>query len=138
VKKESSQKPKMSGYTDLIAWQKAHELTMHVYKMIEKFPQEEKYNFVSQVKRVALAIPTNIVGGFSRWSAKDSIYYYNQADSALVELDYLALLASEFGYITNSELTKLNEKIEECTKLLRSWMKGVRERDAKWKAKQEA
>lgn len=135
MEKTTPPKAKISSYTDLIVWQKSHELILRIYELVQKFPADEKYNLVSQIKRVSLAIPTNIVGGFSKWSSKDSLYYYNIADSSLSELSYFCYLSKDFGFIKKSDLDELNEKIEDCTKLLRSWIKGIKEREAKWKAK---
>lgn len=121
-------KPRINKYTDLIIWQKSHELTLNVHELVENFPQEERYTLVSQIKRACLAIPTNIVEGFSRWSSKESLRCYGNSDSSLSQLGYLLYLSKDLGYIKEKELTKINEKIDECTKLIRGWIKSIRSR----------
>jgi four helix bundle protein len=130
VSKNSNEKAKISSYSDLIIWQKSHELALNIHELVQDFPQEEKYTLVSQIKRLSIAIPTNIVEGFSRWNTKESLKSYGNSDSSLSQLGYLLYLSKDLGYIKDKELNKLNEKIEECTKLTRGWIKSIRNRQS--------
>ena len=53
---------KIKTFRDLVVWQKSHQLTLEVYKLTLKFPSEEKYGLISQMRRAAYSVPSNIVG----------------------------------------------------------------------------
>ncbi len=52
----------MANYKNLIAWQKAHELALMIYKIAERLPKHEQFAIAYQIKRAALSIPTNLEG----------------------------------------------------------------------------
>jgi len=57
------------GYKKLIVWQKADELAYQVYVATKSFPKDETYGMISQLRKAALSIPTNIVEGV--WKARE-------------------------------------------------------------------
>ena len=61
----------MANYRDLIVFQKADELALKIYKLTANFPKSETFGLTSQLRRVALSIPTNIVEGYGRKSKKE-------------------------------------------------------------------
>ena len=71
-----------------MVWQKAHELVLLVYKLISKFPSEEKFGLSSQMRRAAVSIASNIAEGFKRASKKVSYNFYNIADGSIEEVKY--------------------------------------------------
>ena len=60
-----------SSYQDLIVWQKSMDLVFEVYKLTSNFPKEEVYGLISQMRRCAVSIPSNIAEGSRRSSRKD-------------------------------------------------------------------
>lgn len=90
----------IKSFRDLQVWRKAHELVIFVYKITANFPKEEIYSLVSQMRRAAVSVASNIVEGFKRRSAKDSLNFYNMADASLEELKYQILLSCDLKYIT--------------------------------------
>lgn len=60
-------------FTDLQVWQEAHQLVLRVYDVTSKFPTDEKFGLVSQMRRAALSIPANIAEGFKRRGLQDKI-----------------------------------------------------------------
>jgi hypothetical protein len=64
---------KITNFTDLKTWQEAHKLALLVYKFTVKFPAEEKFGLINQMKRAAVSVPSNIAEGFSRGSSKDKM-----------------------------------------------------------------
>lgn len=77
---------KIKKFKDLVVWQKAHNLTLEIYKITQKFPPDEKYGIVSQMRRAAYSIPANIVEGHSRKSKKEFLQFLNIAKGSLEEL----------------------------------------------------
>ena len=69
---------RITSYRNLKVWQKAHELVLLVYKITGKFPKEETYGLVSQMRRAVTSVAINIVEGFKRAGVKDSVRFYNR------------------------------------------------------------
>ena len=70
---------KVNTFKDLIVWEKSHQLTLEIYKTSLKFPSDEKYGLISQMRRAAYSVPANIVEGHSRKSKKEFIQFLNIA-----------------------------------------------------------
>jgi four helix bundle protein len=64
-------KNNLNSYKDLIVWQRAMELVVEIYKLTDKFPKEEIYGIISQMRRCAISIPSNIAEGRRRDGKKD-------------------------------------------------------------------
>ena len=89
----------IKSYTEILAWQKAHQLILMVYKAIKYLPNDlEKYNLISQMIRSAVSIASNIVEGFARIGLQDSLKFYNIAQASLEELKYQTQLCKELNY----------------------------------------
>jgi len=103
------------SFKDLLVWQKAHELVMEIYKITKTFPQEERFGLVSQMRRGAVSIPSNIAEGFVKRSIRDKSNFYNVAQGSLEELKYYLILSEDLGYAQNENLLL---KADEVGKLL--------------------
>jgi len=110
-------------FRDIKVWQKAHELVIKIYKITIKFPVEEKYSLVNQMRRAAISVASNIVEGFKRKSVKDRIHFYNIADGSLEELKYQLLVSHDLKYITEEIYQETINLAEEVSKMLNSWIK---------------
>jgi four helix bundle protein len=93
----------MKTFKDLKVWQKAHSLTLDIYKLTQSFPCEEKFGLVSQLRRSVSSIPTNIVEGFKRRSKKDFAHFINIAESSLEETKYNILLSYDLNYLKKTK-----------------------------------
>jgi len=113
-------------FKELKVWQKAHELTLLIYKITENFPTTEKFGLISQMRRAAVSIVCNIVEGFRRKSLKDSLNFYNIADGSLEELKYQLLLSLDLKFITNDEYKKVISLAEEVSKMLYFWIRSLK------------
>ena len=89
----------ISRYEDLEVWQFADEVMARTYDIIQTLPPWEKYSLVSQMRRSAMSIPTNIVEGFGRRHAKEKIRYYNVSYSSAQELKYQYQVCKRLGYV---------------------------------------
>ena len=94
----------MKTFRDFIVWQKAHELTLKIYKITKDFPKEEKFGISSQLRRATSSVPTNIVEGFKRRSDKEYSHFLNIAEGSLEEAKYHLILSSDLGYLNKEDL----------------------------------
>src|SRR3989344_4585268 len=95
------------GYRKLIVFQKADELTLLIYSVTKKFPKDEIFGLISQMRRSAVSVPANIVEGYGRKTGKDKLHFYYIARGSLNELEYFIDLSHQLGYITSPEYHKI-------------------------------
>ncbi|OGY26110.1 MAG: hypothetical protein A2Z11_04385 [Candidatus Woykebacteria bacterium RBG_16_43_9] len=107
-------------FEDLEVWSKSHKLTLEIYKITNKFPNEEKFRLGDQLRRSTASIATNIVEGNSRKYRKEFLQFLNMARSSLEETKYHLLLARDLGYLSLKSYTELHLNCEEIGKMLAS------------------
>ncbi|MDD5134410.1 MAG: four helix bundle protein [Phycisphaerae bacterium] len=109
-------------FTDLLLWQKSHNFVISIYRLCEKFPKDETYGLVSQMRRAAVSVPANIAEGFGKSSIKDKMRFLEISKGSLEECRYYLILAGELGYCDSS----LMPILEEVSKLLNASQKSLR------------
>lgn len=110
-------------FEDLTAWQKAHALTLLVYKLSHSFPIEELYSLTSQIRRSAVSIPSNIAEGFNRFGQADKIRFYNIAQASTEETRYQLILAHDLGY---ADTKNQQSKALEVKKIIGGLIKSIK------------
>lgn len=83
------------SYKQLQVWQRAIELVKEIYKVTEKFPKEELYGLVSQMRRAAVSIPSNIAEGYKRRNLGEYIQFLSIADASAAELETQIIIAKD-------------------------------------------
>src|SRR3990167_2659837 len=83
----------IDSYKDLIVWQKAMELVEKVYGLTGEFPKEETFGLVSQMRRAAVSIPSNIAEGRTRSYKKEYVQFLLTAYASGAELETQILLS---------------------------------------------
>jgi len=109
---------KINSFTEIVAWQKAHELVLAIYSLTKDFPKEEMFCLASQVRRAVVSIAANIAEGFRRKSYKDSDHFYTISAGSLEEVKYYLVLSRDLSYITEAEYLKYFDLAEEVSKTL--------------------
>ncbi len=99
-------------------WQKSIQLTKIVYEITKKLPADEKYGLVSQMRRAAISIPSNIAEGAGRQTQKDAIQFFIIARGSLSELDTQMELTRVLSLITKDDFQALQEQINIVDSLL--------------------
>jgi len=115
---------KINSFEDLIVWQKAIDLSVKIYKSSGKFPKEEIFGLVSQIRRASNSISLNIAEG----SVKSTKTFINQltiANGSAAEVLSASILANRLEFLSDEELKKLREKISEVTKILNSLISSL-------------
>lgn len=116
---------KLNSYKDLIAWQKALVLVKEVYKLTRTLPENEKFNFVSQLNRSALSIPSNIAEGWGRESKGSFTNFLKIARGSLYELETQIIILKEVELVTDDYTTSILDLITEEIKILNSLIKSI-------------
>lgn len=119
---------KIRSFTDLNAWREAHALALDVYSATKRFPKEEIFVLVSQMRRCAISIASNIAEGFSRNSAKDKLQFYAIALGSMTELQSQLMMARDMKYIDKAEFQKIAEKTVVVGKLINGLKKTAQGR----------
>ena len=116
-------KEKIKSFTDLNAWKYGHQLALLVYKVTKKFPKEEKFSLVDQMRRSAISITSNIAEGFSRQSYSEKVQFYSIALGSLTELQNQILLARDIGYLDVKNFNLLANQTVDVHKLVSGLIK---------------
>ncbi len=123
----------MQDFRKLAVWQKAHELTLAVYRTTKTFPRDEAYGITSQVRRSAASIPANLAEGRCRRSDRDFRRFVGIAIASAGETEYHLLLSRDLGYIEEPQYQELAIRVEEVKRMLSGLSDrlsaGVREAD---------
>ena len=106
------------GYRKLIAYQKAKEVVKKTYKLLKKFPPEERYAMCDQLRRASISVTSNIAEGVNRFSVKDKAHFIEIAYGSLMEVSSQFEVAEELGYITTVDRQNMDVLIEEDARLL--------------------
>ena len=106
------------GYRKLVAYQKAKEVVKRTYKLLRKFPAEERWAMCDQLRRASVSITSNIAEGVNRYSVKDKSHFIEVAYGSLMEVSSQFEIAEELGYITMDERMSMDLLIEEVARLL--------------------
>ena len=106
------------GYRKLIAYQKAKEIVKRTYKLLKKFPVEERYAMCDQLRRAVLSITSNIAEGVNRFSVKDKAHFIEIAYGSLMEVSSQIEIAEELEYISTEDRMSMDLLIEEDARLL--------------------
>jgi four helix bundle protein len=97
----------VQSYRDLVAWQKAMELVTKIYRVTKKFPKEEIFGLVSQIRRSAVSIPSNIAEGKGRLSKREFRQFLGNARGSLAELETQILIAQNLNYLNEAEVMRI-------------------------------
>ena len=113
-----SEAQKTNSYKDLIVWQKGITLVKRIYQMSQAFPSEERFGLVSQMRRAAVSIPSNIAEGQARHTTGEFVQFISNAEGSVAELDTQLIISIELGYCAQSELGEHFELISELRRML--------------------
>ena len=107
-----------SSYKDLIAWQKGMELVAAIYDATDGFPSHEQFGLVSQLRRAAVSVPSNIAEGKAHFSNRDFVRFLRHSRGSLAEIETQVLIAQQRKYLDTKDTTKLTHKIDELGRIL--------------------
>ena len=110
---------------DLKVWQASIQLVKDIYIVTATFPNEEMYGLVSQMRRAAVSIPSNIAEGAARAGTKEFIHFLGIARGSLSELETQLHISRELGYVRNAQ--DVDVRIEEIFRMLTGLLTSLRD-----------
>jgi four helix bundle protein len=99
-------------------WQHSVDPVVDCYKLSAKFPSEERFGLVSQIRRAATSFPANIAEGFGRWNGREFARFQSIASGSLRELETYLIVAGRLGYLSAASTAPTLREIDEIAKML--------------------
>lgn len=118
---------KVTSYKDLIVWQKAIELVKEIFLLTEKFPRSELYGIISQMRRAAISIPSNIAEGYGRKSSKEYAQALSIAYGSALELETQLIIAQQLKFSDPNAFIKAVQLLDEILRMLNSLNSKIRQ-----------
>lgn len=118
-------KQRVASYRDLIVWQKGMDLVTDIYRLTKGFPREETYGLVSQMRRAAISIPSNIAEGKYRKTKKDFIQFLRIAFASGAELETQIEISKRLSYAGSDEIKKTEDLLGEVMRMLNALLKKL-------------
>ena len=110
---------KLKSYKDLLVWQKSMTLVKDIYRLT-RFPQDERFGLVSQLRRAAVSVPSNIAEGQSCHTSGEFVQFVSHAEGSLAELETQMLIAADLDFCSKEEANQALAQIEELQRMLNS------------------
>jgi four helix bundle protein len=122
----SEESNKIKSFNDLFAWQEGHKLVLSIYKATKIWPAEERFGLVSQIRRAAVSVTSNIAEGFSRNTWKDKVQFYSISLGSITEVQNQLLIAKDLEYFNTDDFYTLDECAVTVNKLLNGLIKAIK------------
>lgn len=119
----------MKTYKSLLVWQKSIDLVELIYRTSQDFPDSEKFGLMSQMRRCAVSIPSNIAEGHDRRSNKEFTYFLKVSFASSSELETQLIIALRLKLITQKQYDELTEQIIYIRKMLSSLLSKTSSND---------
>jgi four helix bundle protein len=116
------------SFRDLIAWQKAIDLAVRVYELTSHFPGDERFGLVSQLRRCAVSIPSNIAEGHGRLTTKDWQHFLSQARGSGLEMQTQLILAERLKFAEERAIGETLAAAEEVCRILNGLLASTADR----------
>ena len=113
------------GYKELIVWQKAMELVEVIYRLMKKFPADERFRLCDQLSRAVVSIPSNIAEGRGRQTDNDFRHFLFIAKGSCYELETQLLICVRQCYLTNEDVKAALSLSDEVSRMLTSLIKTL-------------
>ncbi|MBE7515617.1 MAG: four helix bundle protein [Chloracidobacterium sp.] len=116
------------GYKDLIVWQKSILLVKDIYALTGQFPNDERFGLISQMRRAAASIPSNIAEGQARRTTPDYVRFVSNAQGSLAEMETQLIISAELGYCRSGTAKDIFSLMVEVRKMLNALRRTLLEK----------
>lgn len=117
---------KIKNFKDLRIWQTGIEIVKDIYKVTEKLPNKESFGLISQMRRAAVSIPSNIAEGFKRYHDKEYRQFLHIALGSCAELETQLIISDELCYTSKNEMKRICEKLDYLSKMITVLMRKLK------------
>ena len=121
----------MHNFKELKIWTKALDLSMSVYKVTASFPKDDRFGLISQIKRSAVSIPSNIAEGAGRNSDKEFIYFLSVANGSAYEIQTQLLISNNLKFLKDNVLESMLNELDEIQKMNYNFQKILKKNSFK-------
>ena len=118
----------METHKNLLVWQKSISFVTTIYDLTKTFPKEEMYCIVSQIRRAAVSIPSNMAEGCARKNTKEYIQFLYVSLGSAAELETQLIISSNLGYIDRNGSNNLQIELAEIIRMLTGLIKSLSNR----------
>ena len=115
----------MKSHKDLIVWQKSMEHVSAVYVARRAFPQEELFGIVSQLRRAAVSIPSNIAEGYGSLYGKETLKFLSNALGSASEVETQLIISRNLAFMSEESAQELIDQTEEIVRMLTALIKSL-------------
>ena len=116
------------NFKDLLVWQRGMELAKRIYEITQRFPPDERFGLVAQMRRCAVSIPSNLAEGQARHTTGEFVQFISHSEGSLAELETQLRLSLDFGYCDAVETEGLLVFMEELRKMLNALRRRLTDR----------
>ena len=109
----------LKNYKELKVWEKSYQLCLEVYRITKEFPRIEIYGLISQMRRVALSIPSRFAEGYGRKTILEYLRFLYIAYGSVCELETQIILSGDLGYWNENHLSNLHKEVGEVERMLK-------------------
>ncbi len=113
------------AYRDLIAWRKATQLALEIYRATQVFPRAEIYGLTSQMRRAAVSIASNIAEGKGRYSQKEFVQFLYWSRGSLAEIETQLYIAHVLCYLETKTFERIQSEAVELGRILNGLIKSL-------------
>ena len=107
-----------STYKDLIVWQKSIDLVEKIYRLTSRFPREELYGLVSQLRRAAVSITSNIAEGQGRMSPGEFRQFIGHARGSTLEVETQLIVSVRLGFVSSQTCAPAVQQCDDIKRML--------------------
>lgn len=118
----------LNSFRDLIVWQKSYALCLLVYRYTRDFPRNEEFGLISQLRRSAVSVPSNIAEGYNRKTKKEYIQFLHTSSGSLGELQTQLMISHDIGFIDDARFKEMYDLSIEIDKMLNKLIDSLTDR----------
>ena len=113
------------GYKNLEIWKLSKDICVYVYEITKNYPKDELYGIISQIRRCAVSIPSNIAEGYAKSSIKEQLKFVEISNGSFYELTTQIEISHELKYISDTDYSNINLQLEKLGKMLYGYKKSL-------------
>lgn len=118
----------MKTHKDLDVWREAIKLSKGIYLLTQRYPKEEVFGLVSQMRRAAVSVASNIAEGAARSGNREFIKFLHIAAGSASELDTQLEISKEIGFISPGEINATQDSVAKVSRMLQGLIRSIKRR----------